>query len=46
MAGQRTVVPGAPNRVLTLLPRLLPRGLVAKAAAWRWRRSAGTHRNP
>jgi short-subunit dehydrogenase len=36
--GHRVVVPGSPNRVLTLLPRLLPRGLIADATAWRWRR--------
>lgn len=46
MGGHRLVIPGAPNRVLTLLPRLLPRGLVAEGTAWRWRRSAGTHRSP
>jgi short-subunit dehydrogenase len=39
MAGQRIVVPGAPNRGLSLLPRLLPRGLIAEGTAWRWRRS-------
>jgi uncharacterized protein len=43
MAGQRVVIPGAPNRVLTLLPRFLPRGLVAEGTAWRWRRSADPH---
>jgi short-subunit dehydrogenase len=46
MGGHRLVIPGAPNRVLTLLPRLLPRGLVAEGTAWRWRRSSGTHRSP
>jgi short-subunit dehydrogenase len=39
MGGHRVVVPGAPNRIVTLLPRLLPRGLLADASAWRWRRS-------
>jgi hypothetical protein len=38
MAGHRIVVPGKLNRILTLLPRLLPRGLMAAGAAWRWRR--------
>jgi short-subunit dehydrogenase len=28
MGGHRVVVPGTPNRILTLLPRLLPRGLM------------------
>jgi hypothetical protein len=28
MAGHRVVVPGTPNRVMSLLPRLLPRGLM------------------
>jgi short-subunit dehydrogenase len=28
MGGHRLVVPGKPNRVMTLLPRLLPRGLM------------------
>ncbi len=28
MDGHRVVVPGGPNRILTLLPRLLPRGLI------------------
>jgi hypothetical protein len=32
-------VPGFGNRVVTLLPRLLPRGLIAGYSAWRWRRS-------
>jgi short-subunit dehydrogenase len=43
MDGHRIVVPGAPNRVVTLLPRLLPRGLLTEATAWRWRRSTGPH---
>ena len=41
MGGHRVVVPGLPNRLLTLLPRLLPHGLIAGASAWRWRRSTG-----
>jgi short-subunit dehydrogenase len=40
MRGQRVVVPGLPNRVLTLLPRIIPRGLIADTSAWRWRRSS------
>jgi len=28
MGGHRVVVPGKPNRIMTLLPRLLPRGLM------------------
>jgi uncharacterized protein len=28
MAGHRVVVPGTPNRVTSLLPRLLPRSLM------------------
>jgi short-subunit dehydrogenase len=38
MTGHRVVVSGKPNRLVTLLPRLLPRALVVGAAAWRWRR--------
>jgi uncharacterized protein len=44
MTGHRIVVPGKPNRVITLLPRLLPRGLVAAGSAWRWRRAVGRRR--
>jgi short-subunit dehydrogenase len=40
MAGRRVVVPGSPNWVMTLLPRFLPRGLIAEGTAWRWRRNA------
>ena len=36
MAGHRIVVPGKPNRIATLLPRLLPRGLVLGFLGWRW----------
>lgn len=32
MGGHRIVVPGTPNRIATLLPRLLPRGLIVAAA--------------
>ena len=32
MAGHRVVVPGKPNRIVTLLPRLFPRGLVLAVA--------------
>ena len=39
MTGHRVVVPGRPNRVVTLLPRLLPRGLVLAMAQWRWNRA-------
>jgi short-subunit dehydrogenase len=38
MGGHRVVVPGALNRLITLLPRLLPRGLIAGYSGWRWRR--------
>ncbi len=41
MGGHRVVVPGKANRVITLLPRVLPRGLVAAGSAWRWRRMVG-----
>ncbi|HZD89635.1 MAG TPA: SDR family oxidoreductase [Pseudolabrys sp.] len=44
MAGHRVVVPGKPNRMVTLLPRLLPRGLIASAGGWRWRRAVGRGR--
>ena len=40
MSGRRLVIPGGPNRILTLLPRLLPRGLIAGYSAWRWRRAS------
>ncbi len=33
MQGRRCVVPGTPNKMVTLLPRLLPRGLVLKIMA-------------
>jgi uncharacterized protein len=44
MGGHRIVVPGKPNRVISLLPRLLPRGLVVAGSAWRWRRAVGRKR--
>ena len=44
MGGHRIVVPGKPNRVISLLPRLLPRGLIAGYSAWRWRRAVGRGR--
>ncbi len=44
MGGHRIVVPGKPNRVISLLPRLLPRGLIAAGSAWRWRRAVGRGR--
>ena len=36
MAGRRVVVPGRPNRIMTLLPRLLPRSLMLAMMEWRW----------
>jgi uncharacterized protein len=36
MGGHRVVVPGRPNRMLTLLPRLLPRGATMAVMQWRW----------
>jgi short-subunit dehydrogenase len=38
MGGHRVVVPGGPNRIATLLPRLLPRGLILAGLSWRWSR--------
>jgi short-subunit dehydrogenase len=35
MDGHRVVVPGKPNRIMTLLPRLLPRGLMLAMTDWR-----------
>lgn len=40
MGGHRVVVPGFANRIVTLLPRLLPRGLIAGYSAWRWRHAS------
>ena len=42
MGGHRIVVPGGPNRILTLLPRLVPREWASAGSAWRWRRSSST----
>jgi len=39
MGGHRVVVPGKPNRVMTLLPRLLPRALMLAMTARRWHRA-------
>jgi hypothetical protein len=39
MGGHRIVVPGTVNRIVTLLPRILPRGLILAGAAWRWRQA-------
>ena len=41
MRGRRVVVPGAPNRVATFLPRLFPRSLVLAYMSWRWERTRG-----
>lgn len=38
IGGHRVVVPGKPSRIVTLLPRLLPRGLIRGFGGWRWRR--------
>jgi len=39
MAGHRVVVPGKPNRVVTLVPRLVPRSLMLAATASRWEKA-------
>jgi hypothetical protein len=39
MAGQRVVVPGKPNRIITLLPQLLPRALMLAMMEWQWNRT-------
>jgi short-subunit dehydrogenase len=39
MGGHRIVVPGAANRITTLLPRLSPRALVLAIMNWHWKRS-------
>lgn len=41
MAGHRVVVPGGPNRIVTVLSRLLPRGLMLAMSASYWKQ-AGT----
>jgi short-subunit dehydrogenase len=38
MGGHRVVVPGMPNRIMTLLPRLLPTGVMLAVTRARWRR--------
>ena len=42
MAGHRVVVPGTPNRIMTLLPRLLPRRLTLAMMQRRWQRKRRT----
>jgi short-subunit dehydrogenase len=37
MSGRRLVVPGKPNRIFTLLPRLLPRAVILSMVERRWR---------
>jgi short-subunit dehydrogenase len=39
MGGRRVVVPGGPNRIMTLLPRLLPRTFILAMTARRWSRA-------
>jgi len=39
MAGRRVVVPGRPNRIISLLPRLLPRRLALAMSRRRWTRA-------
>ena len=43
MGGHRVVVPGFPNRVTSLMPRLFPRALLSAVAEWRlaWKHRAG-----
>lgn len=36
MGGHRLVVPGTPSRIMTLLPRLVPRGLINLGMQLRW----------
>ncbi|MSO67809.1 MAG: SDR family oxidoreductase [Pseudolabrys sp.] len=40
MDGHRVVVPGKPNRIMTLVPRLLPRGLMLAMTDWRRKRAS------
>jgi len=40
MAGHRMVVPGKPNRIVSLLPRLLPRALMLALTERRWNRAS------
>ena len=42
MAGHRMVVPGGPNRIMTVLPRLLPRSLMLAMMERRWKRKRRT----
>jgi short-subunit dehydrogenase len=42
MGGHRVVVPGTPNRIMTLLPRLLPRALMLAMMERRWNRKRRT----
>ncbi|MCF8477255.1 MAG: SDR family NAD(P)-dependent oxidoreductase, partial [Pseudolabrys sp.] len=39
IGGHRIVAPGTPNRIATLLPRLLPRALILAGTTWRWRQT-------
>lgn len=39
MGGHRVVAPGKPNRIMTLLPRLLPRALMLWMMKSRWQRA-------
>jgi short-subunit dehydrogenase len=39
MGGHRVVVPGKPNRIMSLLPRLLPRALMLAMTQRRWTRA-------
>ncbi|HEU4661916.1 MAG TPA: SDR family oxidoreductase [Pseudolabrys sp.] len=41
MRGKRAIVPGVANKVVTILPRLLPRGIVLGMTGWR---AGETHR--
>lgn len=45
MRGARVVIPGGHNRIVTVLPRLLPRGFVVRGGLWRWQRKL-RHRGP
>jgi len=39
MGGHRIVAPGTLNRGVTVLPRLIPRGLMLAIMDWRWKRA-------
>jgi short-subunit dehydrogenase len=43
MSGHRVVVPGSSNRIMTLLPRLLPRVTVLAMTKRRWNRTGRTN---